>query len=155
MTAAKPYLRDFFVDHVQIDPDSPSGLSWRRYNGRQITGKGQDGYYRFQLGGTAWKVHRVIWCLEHGDVDPGVILDHVDRNKTNNSLENLREGTQRQNCLNRTRQLRRFARFKANKWEAYFTTPVSGQYIYVGKYETEQEAHLAVLARRLELYWVI
>ena len=155
MTVAKPYLRDFFVDHVQIDPDSPSGLSWRRFGGRQITGKGQDGYYRFQLGGTAWKVHRVIWCLEHGDVDPSVVLDHIDRNKANNSLENLREVTQRQNCLNRTRKLRRFTRFHKNRWEAQFTMPVSRKSVYIGAYNTEQEAHIAAISRRLELYWTV
>ncbi len=155
MTAAKPYLRDFFVDHVQIDPDSPSGLSWRRFGGRQITGKGQDGYYRFQLGGTAWKAHRVIWCLEHGDVDPSVVLDHIDRNRANNSLENLREVTQRQNCLNRTRKLRKFARKRFHTWEAYFSRPGSRKHVYVGTYKTEQEAHLAAVARRLELYWAI
>ena len=153
MTRAKPYLRDFFKDHVQIDPDSPSGLSWKGYGGRQITGKGQDGYYRFQLDGTAWKVHRVIWCLEHGDVDSSVILDHIDRDKGNNSLENLRAVDQRQNCFNRTRKLRRFTRFHKNRWVAYFAMPVNKRQIHVGTYDTEQEAHLAAVARRLELYW--
>ena len=155
MSRAKPYLRDFFKNHVQVDPDSPSGLSWRRYNGRAITGKGKDGYYRFQLGGKTWKVHRVIWCLEHGDVDPAVVLDHIDRNKANNSLENLRETDQRQNCLNRTRKLRKFARINKNRWEAHFTMPVSRKFVYVGVYDTEQEAHIAAISRRLELYWVI
>lgn len=155
MSRAKPYLRDFFEDHVQIDPDSPSGLSWRRYNGRHITGRRADGYYRFQLDGESWVVHRVIWCLTHGDVDPGVVIDHIDRNKANNSLENLRETDQRQNCLNRTRKLRRFARFKDNRWEAQFTIPETRSSIYCGRYKTEQEAHLAAVSRRLELYWAV
>ena len=156
MTAAKPYLRDFFQEHVQIDPTSPSRLSWRCFGGRQIVGKGQDGYYRFQLGGSAWKVHRVIWCLVHGDVDPSVILDHIDRNKSNNSLENLRAVDQRQNCLNRTHKLRRFTRLsRGNRWEAYFAMPLTGKYLHVGTFDTEQEAHLAAVSRRLELYWVI
>ena len=154
MVQAKPYLRDFFQEHVQIDPDSPSGLSWKAFKGRQITGRGQDGYYRFQLGGTAWKVHRVVWCLEYGDVDPSVVLDHIDRDKGNNSLENLRATDHRQNCLNRTRKLRRFTRFYRNRWESQFKMPAGGKSVYCGRYDTEQEAHLAAVSRRLELYWV-
>ena len=155
MTLAKPYLRDFFKEHVQTDPGSPSGLSWRRYGGRQITGKGRDGYYRFQLGGTAWKVHRVIWCLEHGDVDPDVILDHIDRDKTNNTLENLRETDSSGNRRNRAIGKGRYARKQKGRWASYFTMPITRKYTHVGTFDTEQEAHIAAVARRLELYWVL
>lgn len=155
MTVAKPYLRDFFQDHVQIDPDSPSGLSWRRYNGRQITGRGQDGYYRFQLGGTAWKAHRVVWCLHYGDVEPNLVVDHLDRNKANNKIENLKLKDYSGNRLNRVTGAGKYARKKGNRWESHFTMPVTRKYIYVGTFDTELEAHIEALARRLELYWVI
>lgn len=155
MSRSRPYLRSFFENEVVYDSESPSGLSWRRYNGRQITGRGQDGYYRFQLGGKAWKSHRVVWCLHHGDVDCDLVVDHVDRNKANNRIENLELKTQGGNCRNKTKRLAKYARKRGNRWESHFTMPLSGKYIHVGTYKTEQEAHLAALARRLELYWAV
>ena len=155
MTAAKPYLREFFREHVQIDKDSPSGLSWRRYNGRQITGRGADGYYRFQLDGKTWKAHRVVWCLYYGDVGPGLVVDHLDRNKANNRIENLKLKTQSGNCLNKQKKLAKYARKRKGRWESHFTMPVTRKFTYVGMFATEQEAHLAAVARRLELYWAI
>jgi hypothetical protein len=154
MAKAKPYLRDFFAEHVQIDRESPSGLSWRRYGGRQITGKGVDGYYRFQLGGTAWKAHRVVWCLIHGDVDSDMVVDHLDRDKENNRIENLELKTCSGNRKNRVTGRGRYARKRKERWEAHFTMPGTGAYVYVGTFATELEAHTAALARRLELHWV-
>lgn len=155
MSRSRPYLRDFFQEHVQIDPNSPSGLSWRRYKGRQITGRGADGYYRFQLGGKAWKAHRVVWCLHHGDVDCDLVVDHIDRNKANNRIDNLKLKTHGGNRTNRVTGKGKYARKRGNRWESHFTMPASRKYIYVGMYDTEQEAHLAAISRRLELYWTI
>jgi hypothetical protein len=152
---AKPYLRDFFAASVVYDPTSPSGLSWKRYEGRQIKGKGQDGYYRFQLGGSDWKAHRVVWCLAHGDITDGSLhVDHIDRNKENNGLPNLRLVPASENQLNKKKRLARHARKRHNRWESHFSMPVTRKYVYVGTFDTEEQAHLAAVARRLELYWV-
>lgn len=156
MAHPKPCIQDFFKDHVQIDPESPSRLSWKRYGGRQIKGKGPDGYYRFQLGGTAWKCHRVIWCLEHGDIwDEEIIIDHINRDKGDNRLENLRATTYSGNRLNRVSGKGRYCRQRKEKWEGYYTNPGTHRWIYVGTFETEKEARLAALSHRLESYWVI
>ena len=155
MTLARPYLRSFFENEVVYDPNSPSGLSWKRYKGRQITGKGADGYYRFQLGRKAWKAHRVVWCLHHGDVDSDLVIDHVDRNKDNNRIENLKLTTQSENCYNKPKRPGKYCRKRKDRWESYFTIPVSRKYIHVGTYDTEQEAHLAAVIKRLELYWIL
>ena len=45
-------------------------------------------------------VHRVAWFLHYG-VWPGLIVDHRDRSKTNNRIDNLREVDARVNAQNR------------------------------------------------------
>lgn len=155
MTLAKPYEQKYLSFYFKLDPESPSGLSWRR-TGRHATSMDAHGYYRVTLNKSCYKVHRIIWCLNHGDVASEMVIDHIDRNRANNSLENLRLVDHYKNTLNRTRKKRRkFYTRHQGRWLANFKMPVSMELVYVGTYDTEQEAHLAAVSRRLELYWAV
>ncbi|WP_410825972.1 HNH endonuclease signature motif containing protein, partial [Methylobacterium sp. sgz302003] len=72
--------------------DPASGIISRRVTGgwRQIRQISNAGYIRFNHSGRSLLAHRVAWKLYHG-VDPGPILDHIDRNRLNNKICNLRE----------------------------------------------------------------
>ena len=106
MTAAKPYEQKYLSFYFKLDPESPSGLSWRR-TGRHAASLDAKGYYRVKVNQSTYKVHRIIWCLNHGDVDSDLVIDHIDRDRTNNSLDNLRLVDRYQNTLNKTRKKRR------------------------------------------------
>lgn len=56
-------------------------------------------YLRFRVNGHVFKLHQLIYLYFYGYI-PNVI-DHRDNDRTNNKIENLREVTQAQNCLNR------------------------------------------------------
>lgn len=58
-----------------------------------------DGYVRCRLMGRKLVCHRVAWFLYYG-VQPPEILDHIDRDKTNNRISNLREATASLNTSN-------------------------------------------------------
>jgi len=49
-----------------------------------------NGYLRVGIDGKRYLVHRVIWLMAYGHF-PENEIDHIDRNKLNNSLDNLRE----------------------------------------------------------------
>ena len=56
-------------------------------------------YARLVVDGKAHALHRLIFLHCHGFLPK--IIDHIDNDRTNNKIENLREATQQQNCLNR------------------------------------------------------
>jgi hypothetical protein len=58
-------------------------------------------YARIVVDNKAYYLHRLIYLFHVGSLPK--VLDHVDNDRTNNRIENLREATQQQNCLNRTR----------------------------------------------------
>ena len=91
---------------LSYDPETGI-LTWKKRGGKRkrFAGKeagcvGKDGYIKVKLLSQNLLAHRLAWLLSYGRWPTGG-LDHKDRNKTNNRLENLREATHSQNCMNR------------------------------------------------------
>jgi hypothetical protein len=63
---------------------------------RSITGKG---YLSGRINGRTYRVHRLVFLYFHGFMPPQV--DHIDGNRQNNRIENLRKATSAQNNQNR------------------------------------------------------
>ena len=59
-----------------------------------------DGYRRVTFNGRMFMTHRVVWLLIHNEWPDGEI-DHIDGNRANNRIENLRVVTQSQNLRNK------------------------------------------------------
>ena len=59
----------------------------------------QHRYHRMVVDGKAYAVHRMVFLYHNGYLPK--VIDHIDNDRTNNKIENLREATQQQNCLNR------------------------------------------------------
>lgn len=51
--------------------------------------------------GKGYFVHRLIWIFHYGDIPSNLVIDHIDGDKSNNAISNLRTVTQQQNCHNR------------------------------------------------------
>ena len=89
--------------------------------------------------------HRLAWLYVHG-VWPKNFIDHINGDKSDNRICNLREATRRENAQNL--KIHRAGKLagcsynkKINKWNARMT--INKKYINLGFYETEVEAHLA------------
>jgi HNH endonuclease len=59
-----------------------------------------DGYRKIRFNKEEYLEHRLAWFYYYGTW-PTNILDHIDGNKQNNSILNLRESTTRKNSFNR------------------------------------------------------
>lgn len=91
--------------------------------------------------------HRLAWLYAHGDWPAGHI-DHIDGDKTNNALSNLREATRSQNLQNSRKRRDNTSGHKGvsrhtgtGKWLAQIS--VSRRYIYLGLFDTPEAAAAA------------
>lgn len=59
----------------------------RKHNGPYLDGKG---YMRIWNNGKSVKYHRYIWEQIYGKIPEGYIVHHIDGDKLNNNIQNLR-----------------------------------------------------------------
>lgn len=59
----------------------------------------KEGYVAIFLGGHSYKAHRLAWFVTYGEW-PTDDLDHIDRNKSNNKIANLRKASRSMNSAN-------------------------------------------------------
>lgn len=74
-------------------------LSWSaRFSGK-IAGNSPAGEYsRINIGGAVYHAHRLAWLYCHGKLPDEI--DHIDGDKSNNAIGNLRAATHSQNACN-------------------------------------------------------
>jgi hypothetical protein len=84
-----------------------SARSWNtRYAGKEaFTAANNHGYLHGTLFGKHEQAHRVVWALSHGEWPAGEI-DHIDGDRKNNRLANLRDVTPAENRKNQTRSVK-------------------------------------------------
>jgi hypothetical protein len=102
-----PFTKQLIADmRERIVYDSESGLlRWKDigvnsfYRGKPIQFVNSKGYVAVRFQGNLYKAHRVAWAL-HYDQIPPQYLDHINRNKSDNRIVNLRVATISQNNCN-------------------------------------------------------
>jgi hypothetical protein len=100
-------------------------------------------------------VHRLAWMYVYGKW-PRNDIDHINGNPLDNRIENLRDVTELGNNQNLRRpkkgNISGFLGVAPNhsRWLAKIT--VSGKQIYLGTYNTPEEAHQAYLAAKRVLH---
>lgn len=93
-------------------------------------------------------IHRLVAKHFLEDFDENLYTDHIDRNKTNNHISNLRMVTNQINIRNQDKRQGLTSKYKGvcydksrNKW----ITKIKINYksVWIGRYETEEEAGIA------------
>jgi len=126
-------------------------LYWKEKRSNSIDLSKPAGYidnqrYRvIRIKGKLYQAHRLVWKYHYGK-DPKEFIDHIDGNKSNNNMENLREATRQQNNFNKITQKNNKLGIKGvskhrNKYAARII--INGKKKHLGMFFTIEEARLA------------
>jgi hypothetical protein len=117
--------------------------------------KNCEGYKVIRIDGLLYYAHRLAWLYIHGFYPNNV--DHIDGNKNNNCISNLRVATTRQNNWNRSTFKSNSSGFKGvslhketGKWRARIRS--CGKYKSLGLFRSPIEAHTAYSKAAAELH---
>ena len=76
---------------------------------------GAGGYVFIRFDDVLYRAHRIAWKMVYG-LDAPADIDHIDGDRTNNKLSNLRLATRTQNCGNRDLSVKNRSGFKGVSW---------------------------------------
>jgi hypothetical protein len=106
------------------------------------------GYITIGIAGRVYKAHRLAWLYVYGSWPKGLI-DHINGNKADNRIDNLRDVLADGNSQNVRKPNRRNKSgfmgviWFQNKWRASMS--VNGKSKWLGDYSTPEEAHQVYL----------
>lgn len=109
--------------------------------------KGSHGYGRVSIYGRHQSIHRIIWLWWYGEW-PYEDIDHINGDRKDNRIANLRTCTRRENTQNAvvrsdSTNSKKGVKFHpdSGRWSARIG--LYGKSYYLGSFDTEAEAHAA------------
>lgn len=121
----------------------------------------KDGYLRISVDGYRYLEHRLARFYVHGEFPFGAqnFIDHIDGNKSNNQLSNLRVCTNAENMRNRGKNSNNTTGYKGvrkderdGRYYPRIQNPTAGRYESLGGYATPEEASIVYEAKSIEYY---
>lgn len=131
-----------------------------RYAGATAGSLDTNGYLRITINGSRYSAHRLAWLYITGSW-PTNEIDHIDTDKTNNRIANLRDVGKSENQQNkRTAQRNSGTGFLGvhycrtrKKFVAKIT--VNSKRLHIGYFETANEASQAYMSQKSMVYAAI
>lgn len=117
---------------------------WTRKAGARAGNADPSGYVKVRVGGKLLYAHRIAWLLTYGEMPS--MIDHINGNRSDNRIANLRLASLSENSQNRTAN-------RSNKTGLKGVTPigdrfraqikVKGNVKHLGMFDTPEAAHAA------------
>ena len=115
------------------------------------------GYLKFKYRGKYYSYHRVIWEMHHGKIPEWAYIDHINHNREDNRIENLRLALPGENAWNTRKTKKKTSskykgvyQTKAGNWVASIV--YDGEKIFIGTFKNEDDAGEAYNIVAEELY---
>lgn len=159
MTAAQPKMADQNVvrdllEHLSYNPES-GVLTWIKRPwrseivvGTEAGGVRPDGYHYVCFRGRRYISHRLCWALHYGEMPSTLTIDHINMNRADNRIANLRLATVAENARNRNASPRNRIGFKGVSFDPrrrrFLASVTKDKRSYsLGHYPTAEAAALA------------
>ena len=141
-----------------FDYDPETGVFTWKVNRRTKKTKGKTagsidtrGHIQISINSSLYLAHRLAWVYYYGESPGDMFVDHINLNKCDNRIKNLRLATNTQNQYNKSLNKNNKTGYKGvsfhkkkNNYRA--TIRVDGEYKYLGSFYTPEEASLAYQA---------
>jgi hypothetical protein len=146
-----------------LDYDPETGLfTWKKNRGKRVCAGSiagnlhHSGYINIRINGKLYPTHRLAYKMCYGS-DPVGMLDHINMDKSNNRIANLRDATATQNQRNKRAPKNNTSGFKGvcwyptrKSWRAHIK--INKKFTHLGYYKTKEEAALAYEKAAKELF---
>ncbi len=105
------------------------------------------GYVDIRIDNRLYKAHVLAWLYAHGEW-PGRFIDHIDQNRSNNRLANLRLATKAQNAINSKIRRDNTSGLKGVVWDktrGLWKAQLGSKngMRFIGRFPTKDQAHAA------------
>jgi len=134
-----------FTRSVQVGPFKKNSVAGTKLN---------TGYISIRVNGTYFQSHRLAWLYTYG-VWPTGYIDHINHNKSDNRICNLRDVSWSENLHNlKSAKVSNKSRLLGvspykNRWIAQIQK--DKRKLHIGVFDTPEEAHAAYVLKKQEL----
>ena len=133
-------LKEFF----HYDPETGVFTRIKRVSGRcrvgDIVGSPDElGYLRFRVNGKKYRAHRLAWLYVYGSF-PENEIDHINHDRSDNRISNLRQATRAENVWNSRKSGCSYDKQHSN-YRARICK--NGRRIHLGRFDTLKQAQEA------------
>jgi hypothetical protein len=125
---------------------------FQKKNSEAKIGFNDHGYTRIEINGKSYYAHRLAWLYVYGEM-PKLHLDHINGNKSDNRICNLREATRVENLRNTSKNIKNTSGAKnvylhkpTDKWQVRIA--LNGKSKHFGLFDDFELADLVAIEAR-------
>lgn len=115
----------------------------------------RNGYLQISIDGTLAYAHRLAWLVHYGYFPR--VIDHINRDRTDNRIINLRDVTPKQNAENSKHYKNNTSGYKGVMWDKRYQKWVAivnhnGRRVFAGRFRDVYDAHQAYTRTVAQLF---
>lgn len=146
--------RERLMQVLDYSPDT-GVFTWINGNSRNVNQgdiagyKNSRGYIKIRVGSRLFFAHRLAWIYVYGEDIDGHEIDHINGDKSDNRICNLRISSHQQNMFNMKKKSTNKSGVKGvhfdkrcNKWRAQ--TSINKKRVHIGLFDTIESAEKAI-----------